>query len=376
MNSEVSQELSVGRFKFARERGGELITVPSNRPLQGYVVHDESEYVSIHILTSNDKGNRQHYLSLWEANHKGRFTAIFPEILDFGIDDEIPYYVSKIPNGERLVDYLEKSQPWPGQMAARVLCRFLTSLRFQEEISFNDLAISFESLWIEKTIYGPRILIGDVVLDHKPNANADNAALILSVFKELTKEEEPDRAISTMFANIAKGPLSLSFVEKNLKSFALAGDFRQIEWTSDNEPEPLLDRVVSGINQISKKQLIETKQTVRLKKDCLANLIGYGRFRTSHANYRSAIELDPFAKTPLNVSRLASIFASIALVAGLVALLLFSEKGRSLFGEISNHLGKISYEPTLIYPAKSKAAEVEFLTIKPAILISQSGDLE
>ncbi|WP_168340145.1 hypothetical protein, partial [Escherichia coli] len=129
------------------------------------------------------KEQRHHFLSLWEANHKGRFTAIFPEILDFGIDDEIPYYISRIPHGERLLDYLETSLPWPGQMAARVLCRFLTSLRFQEEISFNDLAIPFESLWIEKTIYGPRILIGDVALDSTPTANSDNAALILSIFK-------------------------------------------------------------------------------------------------------------------------------------------------------------------------------------------------
>ncbi|MDF1814547.1 MAG: hypothetical protein P1V20_20240 [Verrucomicrobiales bacterium] len=379
METETQDGWAVGNFQFASDGAGNLIPVPASSPLQGYVVYEtgEAEYSRIQILTSSDATDKERYLNLWDTILRRRPTSIFPEVIDFGEDDGIPYYISKFPHGEPLTLYLEDSPPWPGRTAARVISRFIASLRFQKEIAFHQNSIAYESIWVEKTIYGPRLIIGDVTLRPGDSASTDNAALMLSIFKDLTKEEEPDPAISDLFRKLSLGPMSLGVVEKALKQFAIAGDERNLQWTGANEPSPYLERCMSGVDRISKDHLYENKNgSAQRSKSGLAKDLANNPF------YRSAVELDAMAKDFTIPGKLIGFIVGAVVLMALCAFGIFTGTGKVIVAGLSEKFSELSYEPTLVpkemsISRKAPAAPkpVESIPVNIPRRISVNGNL-
>lgn len=358
--------MTIGKFSFACDVKGKLVPVPSDPRLQGFVVRGEEllEFARLQIFAGNDAREREQLSAVWKESYEARATTIFPEIIACGEDDGIPYYVSKFPHGEPLSIYLDDSPPWPGQMAARVLCRFIGSLRNQAEIPINQYLISYDSLWVEKTIYGPRILIGDITLVPSPTASTDNAALILSVFKDLTKEDVNDPAITGLFHKLSQGPMSLGVVEKALRSFSITGDSRDLEWTEACDPDPMLERCLARIDMVSEDQLIEAKDRSKSGKTGFG---GLSRFLVNQTHYRSAIELDqtePSFKIPRGLLPVCTLLIVLGTVIGLG---IKTDPGKRIFEKIGGWIAGFTYEPTLVMPVEPEPQVPEKLETKPEV---------
>ena len=231
-------ERNHNRFFLATDDFGKSWSVPSPGTLQGSAVYDTTEK-NYHILyepvrTTDEEDDT--LIAIWKNIQAGNGRAIFPRILDAGNDGVGAFHIAALPDGMPLLDYMLASQPWSGKTVARVLAEFVWELDHQTALPIDKFAISYESIWIEQTIYGPRLFLGSLGGKLQNQAKADNMATLLSVFQDLVKDEGEDHRINRLIREMRKEEIDFKKIEERLSQFAMVGDSRNISWEPQNEP--------------------------------------------------------------------------------------------------------------------------------------------
>jgi len=255
-------DLVLRQFRFSRSEKGDLMKIPAGPGLQGFLVinTEQNAYQQIRLLDSNDPATRANCESIWKSIYESNDSILFPEIVDFGIDDDVYFYVSSLPNGEPIIQYIERSAPLPTTAACQLLARFVSRLRFQKKVRTDRFAIPLSSLWFDGASSGPRIIIGDINPRESTHAEAENVAMCQEVIR-LLAGDPLDASYTRLCESLEQGPRTLANLEVNLENFLKDTPPTLIFWGSHNEPRQILSPMIS-----SREVEVETEE-IAIKPD-------------------------------------------------------------------------------------------------------------
>lgn len=216
-----SDSLEFGPFIFLENGHGRLLHFPGTGKLSGYLVIDRrsGELAQLQLIESNEDPIKAIlHVSTWRQA-QGDFPVI-PKMLDCGIDDLIPYYAAEIPRGEPLHHYLNRARPWPVEAAVRCVSRLVRELIDRPPFCVYRHALSLQSIWLEQAPGDlPRLILGDLSLEARPDAPFRNAELFARILAKLTRGAVRDREFAALCQKIESCSGTLEYIEQCLGEY-------------------------------------------------------------------------------------------------------------------------------------------------------------
>ena len=130
-------------FEIHLEEKNQLTFIPSGPDLDGYLTFDQEEnnFVQVRLLKTEDSEKRDIYQAVWKEIRDKNDCSICPEILAYGEEDGVPYYVSSLPPGEPISFFVKRGGPVPAEVSVKIVLKFIRSLR-----TFFFLNVPLENL--------------------------------------------------------------------------------------------------------------------------------------------------------------------------------------------------------------------------------------
>lgn len=240
-----ADDLYISQFRFIQNDSGDLTKIPASPDLHGFLVYDSEEniYQQIRLLGSEDPETKEDCEAIWKSIQEQNDCVLFPEILTHGTDDEVLYYVSTLPSGEPIGQFLENGSPLPPSNAVQLISRFAGRLKSQDLIPVTEFAIPSQSLWLDCRSSGPRIILGDIAPRKSLEAEAENVAMCLNLLRDLTGADATE--LIELCGEIENGPNTLSDLETRLNAYLEANPADTAFWTTENQPRQILRSLVS-----------------------------------------------------------------------------------------------------------------------------------
>lgn len=240
-----SGEFELGHYRFYRDDRDHLILIPSGPDLEGYLALDQKEnnFVQVRLLKTQDTNKRETYKAVWKQIRDKNDCNICPEILAFGEEESVPYYVSSLPAGEPVSYFVKRGGPIPPEVAVKMVLKFVRSVRAQNPVHYEHFEMSPETLWVSRCAHEPRIILGDFSPVPRDGAEGINAYLCLDLLKYLSGNPPFNENFQDLMSSIEKGPRTLGFMANKLEDYANGNppvDF----WTEQNMPRPMLNQLV------------------------------------------------------------------------------------------------------------------------------------
>lgn len=233
-----------GSYQLFRDIAGQLVTIPSSSELEGYLAVDREtrSFVQIRILRAGDDRRQERYCEDWSkflGSGDGLFSPRMLALTDF---DENPCYVSSVPLGEPVNQFLERNGTVPVEVAARLVLDFAVSLQ-EHDLLESEFAIAPESIWIARTESGPRIVLGEYASrDHEQPA-AFNYALAVELLVFLAGGAGNHEGFARLINQLEDGPARLSRLESLLSDFVETNPCPNY-WMGFNDPRSVQEGVI------------------------------------------------------------------------------------------------------------------------------------
>lgn len=229
------------------------MTIAASPHFQGFLGFDgdgngDAEKVNVFILSSEIGSERVHYMLAIEQLAEAEYSGILPRIIEHGMIDSAPYYITRDRNGEFLSEFARK-QTLPPRKAARMVADFIES--YLQQLEKRPIEFTAESLWVEETLLGPTLGVRDVFLSHDAaNTDREKARLLHGVFLDLFDGDIDDpkyikwlktiRQNSTSMAELGNALMEFSstmFVESSqiVRDRVVVDDHHQIESGRGNQ---------------------------------------------------------------------------------------------------------------------------------------------
>lgn len=208
--AEKLEELQILQFRFEKKNNGDLIKLPSTRGLSGFLVHDGDRDCKAHlsIFADGDPRETEILLDAWGKIAESGIPP-FPEVVYYGIDDDTPFCVTEIPNGEPISNHIIESKNLSAEDTVRLVSNFAQKLSSQKALPATQFAFSSECIWIADDIRGNKshLIFSDIIGFECATAETANVTMLVGLLKQLNRGHQE---VNVLCEAIEEGPGHLS----------------------------------------------------------------------------------------------------------------------------------------------------------------------
>ena len=236
------------RFRFSRDESRKLISIPAIPGTEGYLGVDteEEQFVQVRLLTSQNEEERSTILDIWDGLWEldgPEENSIFPEMLARGEENSKSFYVATLPEGEPVANFVKRNGPIPAEDAVSLVLRFIEALLGQVPYLANNYALLPNTVWIEKSIGEPEVVLGEITASTHQNPDGSNTELCLELLKFLSGNPPYDEDFRELCEEIAAHPKSLKRMLNLLLEYRAKFPPSEDYWMELRMPVPWLEQI-------------------------------------------------------------------------------------------------------------------------------------